>query len=111
MMTTDDFYCSIESLHISNWSLCENRSECHIKILLNARGKINPTLSLKLPKWGAENPKTKTQVSQYGGQQRNKDGHPGQQDGSHVQVRITLILHFKTLQFIEDSKKTVKVNG
>ena len=70
--------------------------------------QINPTPSLKLPTWGAENPKTKTQVSQYGGQQRNKDRHPGQQDGSHVQVKNTLILHFKTLQFIEDSKKTKK---
>ena len=107
------------------WLLLLNRILTHFKLgtvwkplwihatsksfwMQNSRGKINPTPSLKLPTWGAENPKTKTQVSQYGGQQRNKDRHPGQQDGSHVQVRNTLILHFKTLQFIEDSKKTKK---
>ena len=107
------------------WLLLLNRILTHFKLgtvwkplwihatsksfwMQNSRGKINPTPSLKLPTWGAENPKTKTQVSQYGGQQRNKDRHPGQQDGSHVQVKNTLILHFKTLQFIEDSKKTKK---
>ena len=107
------------------WLLLLNRILTHFKLgtvwkplwihatsksfwMQNSRGKINPNLSLKLPTWGAENPKTKTQVSQYGGQQRNKDRHPGQQDGSHVQVKNTLILHFKTLQFIEDSKKTKK---